>query len=330
MASLLGICWLAYLVAFVRALPTISPSTSLSTRPFSLGPAGMTFSMTSNGSSSASHAQTTYGGPFTSSPPWMKGPPKGPWRLPLKNHGPYVPPGQSSSYVCTEASSLAGFGPGIILSSISGQPPYSSHARATSAFNGNNGLSIMLGASAGSLSSSGIYESPYPTSTGLPATSAQILGSGNGLSLMAGQTIVMITLAHDRHGPGSTSLPAKAATIATSSLAFSSAGVLLASETATVNTYPPTLSSATTIADSATATIAASSLTFSSANTISASAASNTNNCGVVQPFYGQVRTFRRNSFLFGIEICVLRNFSGAEGPFYSRDLSYNSFSCIE
>ena len=63
---------------------------------------------------------------------------------------------------------------------------------------------------------------------------------------MAGQTIVMITLAHDRHGPGSGSLPTGTDTITTSSL------------------------------------------TLSSANTMSAPAASNTDDCGVVQSFYGQ------------------------------------------
>lgn len=124
--------------------------------------------------------------------------------------------------------------------------PFSSRAGATSGSHGNNASSIIVGAGAGTLSSSGNYESPFPTSTGLPATSAQLLGSGSDLSVMAGQTIVMITLAHDRHGPGSVSLP------------------------------------------TGTDTITMSSLTLSSANTMSASAASNTDDCGVVQSFYGQ------------------------------------------
>lgn len=125
--------------------------------------------------------------------------------------------------------------------------PFSSRAGATSGSHGNNASSIIVGAGAGTLSSSGNYESPFPTSTGLPATSAQLLGSGNDLSVMAGQTNVMITLAHARHGPGPGPLP------------------------------------------TGTDTITMSSLTLSSANTMSASAASNTDDCGVVQSFYGQM-----------------------------------------
>ena len=214
-------------------------------------------------------------------PPWRQGPPNGPWRPPLKHHEPHAPPAQSSS-------SFSAFGPGTTLLPISVQLPYSSHTGATPRSYGTNGSSTILGAGTQSLSSSGMYETPHLTSTGLPATSAQILGSGNDLSLIADQTIVMITLAHDRHGPGSTSLLTETATAAASSLAFSSTDVLLASGTAAVNASGPTLSSATSIVDSGTATIAALSLTVSSANTISASAASNTNDCGVVQSFYGQ------------------------------------------
>lgn len=115
--------------------------------------------------------------------------------------------------------------------------------------------------------SSGNYQSPYPTTTDLSATSTQSLGSGHDISLMTGQSIVMITLAHARHGAGSISLPTVTATVATSSLSLSSAGVVLASETATVNKLP---------------------LTLSSANTISTSAATDTSPRGVVQSFYNQ------------------------------------------
>ena len=151
-----------------------------------------------------------------------------------------------------------------------------------------NGSSITLGAGAGSVFSSGVFELPYATSTGLPATSTQVLESGSNLSLMAGQTIVMIALFHDRHGPGSTSLPTGTATVATSSLTLSSAGVLQASETAAVVPSLSTLSSAIIIASLGTATVAASSVTLPSTSATSASAATNTNDCGVVQSFYGQ------------------------------------------
>lgn len=155
---------------------------------------------------------------------------KGPLETSVKHHKPYVPPAPSSPSVSTLTSSLVGFGVGTTLSSTSGQPPCSSHAGATSGSIGDNGSSVILGASVVAISLSGLYKSPYPTSTGLSATFAQICGSGNDL--------FMITLAHVWHVSKLISLPSSA-TVATSSLAFSSAGVLLASEIATVDNPPP-------------------------------------------------------------------------------------------
>ena len=77
-----------------------------------------------------------YGGPLTSSSPWINGPRKGPWRPPLKHHRPFNP---SSLSVSTQMWFLAGVGPGTNLSSIGGQPPYPSHAGSTSGSYGNNG-----------------------------------------------------------------------------------------------------------------------------------------------------------------------------------------------
>ncbi|CAD6586011.1 MAG: hypothetical protein ASARMPRED_002372 [Alectoria sarmentosa] len=139
MAFLLDICCLVFLTVFVRALPTILPSINFSNSTFSLGPTEVAFFATSSGSYSGSHAQTKYGGPLTSSPPWIDGPPKGPGSPPPEHHRPYVPPTPCSSSVSTQASSLAVFGPGTILSSISGQPPSSSYSRATSGSYGNSG-----------------------------------------------------------------------------------------------------------------------------------------------------------------------------------------------
>lgn len=203
--------------------------TTPSNSTFSIGPTGETPSTTSNGLSSASSAHATYVEHLTLMPPWIKGPPNGPWRPSLKHHGPHASPAQSSSSASRQASSFSAFGPGTTLLPISVQPPYSY---------ATNGSSTILGAGTQSLSSTDMYETPHLTSTGLHATSAQILGSGDDISLTAGQTIVMITLAHDSHGPRSTSLLIETATAAASSLAFSSADVSLASGTATVNASP--------------------------------------------------------------------------------------------
>lgn len=94
------------LAAFFRALPTMSPSISLSTSTFFLHPMEVTFLMTSNGSSSSSHAQTTYGRPFASSPSWGNSPLKEPWGPPVIHHSPRVPPVPPSSSVSTRALSL--------------------------------------------------------------------------------------------------------------------------------------------------------------------------------------------------------------------------------
>lgn len=79
------------------------------------------------------------------------------------------------------------------------------------------------------------YQSPYPTSTGLSATSAQVRESGNDRSLMAGQTMVMIALAHDRHGPRPASMPTGTPAVATSSLPLSGGITTSASAATTTN-----------------------------------------------------------------------------------------------
>lgn len=89
---LLEICCVFFLAAFVRALPTVSPSISLSTSNSSLGLTGLTSFTAFSGSYLGSHAQTRYGGPSISSPLWINGPPKDSWRPPPKHRRPYVPP----------------------------------------------------------------------------------------------------------------------------------------------------------------------------------------------------------------------------------------------
>ena len=234
MAFLLDICCLVFLTVFVRALPTILPSINFSNSTFSLGPTEVAFFATSSGSYSGSHAQTKYGGPLTSSPPWIDGPPKGPGSPPPEHHRPYVPPTPCSSSVSTQASSLAVFGPGTILSSISGQPPSSSYSRATSGSYGNSGSAFILRNGAGSLFSSVDNQAPYPV---------------NGL--------------------------------AKSSFALSSRSAL--GSPGNSASFSPSLRSIPS-----SATVATSPLTLSSASTTLGPAATDTNDCGIIQSFYGQ------------------------------------------